>query len=385
MIKPYFYNNKKYYEIQLSFTSRSGKRKQPKFRLHEGKRISSMVMARRIELEKLVELKEKDSNPNLNITFREFHQSFLKKIKLTHRNSTILSYELDILKWCPNTFLEKSIDDFTSDMIHSFIHTDLKEYGASVSTQKKILKLLSRVFTTAVECDLINRNPCLGIRVKTPPPDKKVLNSEEVKLFLLRAKQVDHPMFYLWAVALLTGMRNGELYALRWTNVDIFSHRIIVSNSYSRKDGYTSTKSNKTRIVPISNELKEIFLELKNMGPFQEEFKTERNGRTKKAITDLVLPRLKEWKNEEQSRITKQFCRELNITPVRFHDLRATFITNLLAAGVPSPKVMSIVGHTKLSTTDTYLRFAGVDIKGVTEHLGYRIPVVEDVLNVLKI
>lgn len=74
------------------------------------------------------------------------------------------------------------------------------------------------------------------------------------------------------------------------------------------------------------------------------------------------------------SKVTKDFCGALGITPVKFHDLRATFITNLLARGESLARVMAIVGHRELKTTNGYLRKAGVDVLGATERLGYKLP-----------
>ncbi len=59
---------------------------------------------------------------------------------------------------------------------------------------------------------------------------------------------------------------------------------------------------------------------------------------------------------------------------MKFHDLRATFITNLLSHGVALVRVMSIVGHTEMKTTNVYLRKAGVEVKEATEQLGYQLP-----------
>ncbi|MGZ3662635.1 MAG: tyrosine-type recombinase/integrase, partial [Bdellovibrionota bacterium] len=71
---------------------------------------------------------------------------------------------------------------------------------------------------------------------------------------------------------------------------------------------------------------------------------------------------------------TKRFCSALGITAVKFHDLRATFITNLLARGESLARVMAIVGHRELKTTNGYLRKAGVEVLGATERLGYKRP-----------
>ena len=89
---------------------------------------------------------------------------------------------------------------------------------------------------------------------------------------------------------------------------------------------------------------------------------------------ESVLPRLKEWEDGYQAQVTKEFCAAIGITEIKFHDLRATFITNLLARGVSLARVMSIVGHSQLKTTNGYLRKAGVDVQGATESLGYKLP-----------
>lgn len=102
-------------------------------------------------------------------------------------------------------------------------------------------------------------------------------------------------------------------------------------------------------MVPISNALLKFLKELKIKSGNQSEF---------------VLPQMPEWENGEQARITREFGAAIGITPVKFYDLRATFITNLLARGVSLARVMAIVGHSQIKTTNGYLRKAGVDVQG---------------------
>ncbi|MBK9293424.1 MAG: tyrosine-type recombinase/integrase [Oligoflexia bacterium] len=89
---------------------------------------------------------------------------------------------------------------------------------------------------------------------------------------------------------------------------------------------------------------------------------------------EFVLPHLGEWTHGDQAKVIKDFCTAIGVTPVKFHDLRATFITNLLARGESLARVMSIVGHSELKTTNGYLRKAGVDVQGGTDKLGYKLP-----------
>lgn len=284
----------------------------------------------------------------------------------------VMQYDGDLKKWLPEGFGDKKLTEYTKSNIHELVLKTLPKNGASPNLQKKTRRVLARIFEAALEEGLINRNPCKGITVKVPPPKKEVLVTGEASRLLTCARLSRHPFYYHWAMALLTGMRNGELYALRWKDIDIVSGTINISSSWSNKDGYHCAKSNKNRIVPISEDLKQLILELKNLGPFKENL-TGLNGNNQ-FFNDLVLPRSSEWKHGEQSKITKKYCEQLGITSVKFHDLRATFITSMLAQGVSTPKVMSIVGHARMSTTDEYLRLAGVNVKGATESLGYSLP-----------
>jgi integrase len=209
----------------------------------------------------------------------------------------------------------------------------------------------------AVEDGHLVRNPCIGIRVRVAEVDQAVLTAGEVEIFLREAKDVNHRFYPVWTLAVMTGMRSGELFALKWTDVDLEAKLISVSRQWTSKNGITPTKTRRSRIVPISDDLMGFLKELKL-----------------KANDELVLPRLTEWSHGEQARITKAFCRGVGITPIKFHDLRATFITNLLARGESLARVMSMVGHTELKTTNGYLRKAGVEVQGATERLGYKVP-----------
>lgn len=147
--------------------------------------------------------------------------------------------------------------------------------------------------------------------------------------------------------------------ALGWNDIDFEGMTISVSKQWTSKAGYTTTKTQRSRIVPMSDDLAQFLKELK--------LKRGSDGQ-------FVLPHFREWENGEQAKITREFCAAVGITPVKFHDLRATFITNLLSRGVPLAQVMAVVGHNQLKTTNGYLRKAGVEVRGVTDKLGYAMP-----------
>ncbi len=156
-----------------------------------------------------------------------------------------------------------------------------------------------------------------------------------------------------------------------------------INKQWTNKDGFHELKTGDCRVVPISKDLKSLLMELKtNQSSDSLQSSLPMNG---KDSGEFVLPRLMEWTHGDQARVLREFCESIRISSIKFHDLRATFITNMLAQGVPLVKVMAIVGHKKMETTDIYLRLAGVDIKGATEALGYAVPHEVDQSNVISI
>jgi integrase len=374
MIKPYWYESKKYYEIQTSHTNKHGQRKQIKTRFDQYKqRIASEAKARKSEFEILRTLKDQDERPSQRVlSFQQWHELFLKEAKQTLKTGTVKQYDGDLKKWLPKDFIETNIRHIKRQDIQSLILDYLPLQGATVHTQKRITKNLSRIFEVAIDEELISHNPARSLKIKVPPAKKDALNSHEARMLLTAAKEVNHPFYHIWAFALLSGMRSGEMQGLRWSDIDLKAGNVHVCHQWTSKDGYHSTKSNKNRVVPISKELNLLLVELKNIGAFKDTLKGL--NKTTHVFDDLVLPRPPEWKYGQQAIVLKDFLEAIEVKPVKFHDLRATFITNLLSQGVPLVTVMAIVGHSKMSTTDEYVRLAGINVRGATDRLGYNLP-----------
>ena len=370
MINKYQAGNKFLYEVFVKGRDKNGKQ--------VGKRrrgITSARKAKEIEVDLINELRSKASETK-TYSWQEWHLECIRRMRMTLKMGTIMGYDGDLKKWLPQDWCEKEMSSFSKNDVYDLIFNYIGD-RASAHTRQKTYKKVLRLFELAVEDGIINRNPAKGIRVRVPEANKKVLNSNEADLLLRLAKECRHRFYYHWAFALFTGMRNGEMYALRWSDIDLETGLISVTKQWTSKDGLHHTKSNRNRVVPISAELRLLLSELKKLEPIKACLKPSVAHPRAKEVTfnDLVLPRLREWRSGDQAAVLTDFCKSIDVTPVKFHDLRATFITNLLSQGVALVKVMSIVGHRKMSTTDEYLRLAGVDVKtGTTEKLGYSIP-----------
>lgn len=329
--------------------------------------ISSMAMAKRIEFDLKLELKQIKECPQ-RVTWNQWSNECVKRMKIEFKTSTIMGYQGNLNKWVNPCLGEYFLDQITGTMIHDLIYNRIQKVGAD--GRRTVLKQIKRILTMAIDEGILSRNPAKGISVKVPEAKQLVLNRTEIDTLLYEAKIRNHLFYNHWALGLLTGMRNGELHALVWTDVDFENRVISVTKSWSATDGIGPTKSTKNRYIPISNEL-EMFL---------------KNLKSQKLNSDgKVLEPLEHWMSGEQAKIIKGFCRAIGITPIKFHDLRATFITQMLLKGVPLAKVMTIVGHSTIKTTMRYLRLVAQDTQGATESLGISLPRDFDTGNVVNL
>ena len=350
-IKTIIKSGKKIYEVYLNGVDSRGRRIQRRAR-----GIESLRKAETIEFELKRELSQIKIE-KVNLKWGEWFEKCLERMRFTYQVSTVINYEKQMNKSVNPHWKEIEVKKLTRDDVHALIFEKIDD-SLNMNSKRWVLDMVRRVFQMAVEEGMLDKNPAQGIKIKVPEVEQKVLTNSEVEVLLREAQICDHRFYPVWAVALMTGMRSGELFALKWTDIDFDAKMISVNKQWTNKVGFCPTKTRKNRIVPISTELSK----------FLKKHKLEQGK------SEFVLPHLPEWVNGMQAEVLRDFCKALGITPVKFHDLRATFITNLLARGESLARVMSIVGHTQLKTTNCYLRKAGVDVQGGTEKLGYGIP-----------
>lgn len=350
-INSYDENGKRYYEVYVNGSDSGGRRVQRRKR-----GIETLRKAEVIEFEFKRELAMLKEAP-VAYRFNEWFEICLNRMKVEFKPSTLYNYQTQIHKWVMPHWGSQEINQVSRMDVHELIFEKCAEI-ITPNNRKTILKMIKRLFQMAVEDGKLERNPCIGIQVKAPEVEQKVLTNSEVEIFLREAKITNHRFYPIWAMALMTGMRSGELVALKWTDIDFDAKTMSVSKQWTSRNGLTPTKTQRSRIVPISDDLSQFLKEL----------------RLRRGMEESVLPHLPEWEDGAQAQVTREFCKTIGVTSVKFHDLRATFITNLLARGESLARVMSIVGHSQLKTTNGYLRKAGVDVQGGTDKLGYKLP-----------
>ena len=279
-------------------------------------------------------------------------------------SEVVLMDSVSALKRWTTDWLERPASDIT----RADARRVLDNVESSVKTRQTVQRakcLIDTVFLWGIEREFIRgvrQSPVAGMDLGVVRKEKvpEILTLDEIKTLLWSAQQLDCPWLPIWSVALLTGMRNGELHALLWSDVDFERRLITVSKSYNtrlRRVMVDQTKGGKWRKVPISPDLYDILLEMRKDAGDRPE----------------VLPRFWQWDKGEQARILRGFCKSVGIRSVRFHTLRACFATQLLSLGVSSARVMKVCGWEDLRTMQSYIRFAGMDEVGATDNLKIRV------------
>jgi integrase len=278
-------------------------------------------------------------------------------IEKSYNPATIRDYVSMLHRWT-ESWLDRPATQITKGDGREVLDRVIEE-GRNRAFQKRVKNTINMIYNWAIENRTIRgipHSPVFGLKVVVKQDKRpEILKPQEIRKLLYEAKAQDHDWYYIWAMALLTGMRNGELYALRWEDVDFDASLIKVERSYNFKVGeYKDTKAGYWRSVPISSELRSLLLEIKNQSK-----------------SEYVLPRHILWTGGKQAKILKMFCKSIGLPEIRFHTLRACFATQLIGSGVEPVKVMKICGWKDLKTLGVYLRLAGIDERGVTEGLNF--------------
>ncbi len=272
------------------------------------------------------------------------------------QESTRMDYIATIKKYTKGWSRRSAAEISKADIRELF--AQMKSLGLSLSHIKRTKIILNRVFIFGMENRIvrgIDDSPTVGIQMgREEEVVPEILTIGEIRKLLSSARSLDHPWYHHWALALLTGMRNGELYALLWTDIDWENNAIMVSKSFSsRTKSVKCTKSGLYRTVPVSSELRSLLMELK----------AQAGSRA------TVLPKIRLWTLGLQAGELRKFCAGMGLPSIRFHTLRACFATQLIRNGVPPIQIQKICGWKDLKTMQRYIRLAGIEVHGATEGL----------------
>ena len=202
-----------------------------------------------------------------------------------------------------------------------------------------------------------------GGRSEGPGKGVRALTLEDMRALLASAREHISPSFHAFLMcAATTGMRAGELRALRWSDVDLNDGSIMVSKSAadSVRDPDGPTKGGKARTVYMPEELRKVIVEHRRRLP--EEALRKRWG----AVPRYVFPSTEGGMMNKCSyrRWIEKAAEMAGIERTRLHNLRHTAISLLLNSGADPFAVQKLAGHSDVRlTTQTYAHVQAVALR----------------------
>ena len=268
-------------------------------------------------------------------------------------------------KYIQPYFKDTDIRTISSRMIDDFI-LGLKKNELGVKSINHILSAVKVIFKYAEHDNFIDFNPAEGVKpFMLPIREKGIFTRQELcELFSNKAREniwKDQKHFLINYIAVTTGMRIGEILALKKENIS--SNMITVSHSWNRIEGLKSTKNGKTRYIPIYYELQKALDTYINDNDIQG-YLFSSNGGIKPLDHKSIYKHF--WQSLNKIGIGKT---ERNTRNLSFHSWRHGFNTMLLEAGINPEVIRLATGHSpSMPSRYSHVQLANMPnvLKGIT-------------------
>lgn len=253
-------------------------------------------------------------------------------------------------------------------------YNDLYAYGKSSNSIKNLNKLLKQFLNYAVDEGYLIKNPCLGKKITIPGKYKLNKNNEDDKEYsvfttdeikVLKTVLDGHILKPLILLALGTGLRQGELLALKWSDINFKKKNLNVKRTIKKvaiiqKDGTRKYETiigppkskSSVRTVPIPSYLVKV-LKQQELKQKQDKLKAGSSYIESDFVFTTAIGGNIEARNLTRS--YKRLLKKASIPYRKFHSLRHTYATKLFEVDVPLKTVQTLLGHSDITiTADIY-------------------------------
>ena len=286
---------------------------------------------------------------------KDFLEHWLKSYASSVRPNTIRSYSGVIQYHILPALGNIKLKDLSIDRIQMFYNNETKN-GTSPRMVQYIHSVLRRSLNFALRWGLLVRNPALGaIRPKLLKTEMKTLNGDQVRVFLSAAKGTRNEALF-W-IAVSTGLREGEILGLKWSDLDWKTKRLQVKRQLQRLKGeglvLTEPKSAAgKRLIILSSATLTVLQKHLNLQQEEKMFAGE-NWQENDLIFPSTLGTPLDPSN--MSKDFKDTLKMARLPNIRFHDLRHTAASLMLLQGIHPKIVQERLGHSDISLTlNTY-------------------------------
>lgn len=290
-------------------------------------------------------------------------------VKPETRGTTFVGYETMVRRHIKPALGHKYLDALGPGDVRRFVadlrakRTDGHGGGPRVLSPRMVQlghAVLRNALSNAIREELVTRNVAKLVRVSTPEYEVgNGLDPVTAKAFLAAIRE--ERLFALYLCAIVLGMRRGELLGLAWSAVDLESARLSVRQTLTVINGRLSFEQPKTRtsrrVVPLPAVVADA------LRAHRERQEKERAGSERWTDSGLVFT-TPDGRPIPPGTLGKQW-REIRgrvgLGQTRFHDLRHTCVSLLLALGVPPHIVREVVGHSDIKVTMTVYAHGNLD------------------------
>jgi len=264
-------------------------------------------------------------------TFDEMMEKFMREYAPSRELKTQKSY-ITSLNNLRKYFTGMLLSDITPLSISNY-YQKRKGDGVSISSINREFAMLSKAFNLAYKrWGWCNENPCSKIQrePENNQVDRWLTNEESERLISVCSSYLNGDMVDIVIIALHTGMRQGEILNLKYTDIDIFRKVITVLKS----------KNKTPRTIPMNETVYQLFLRRSKIRSMSGFVFTTGNG-TRHMVRNLI----REFDKAVEKAEIKDFT---------FHCLRHTAATWMIQCGIDIYTVSKIMGHKDIKTTMRY-------------------------------
>ena len=294
-----------------------------------------------------------------NLTVGEYLKNWLTgSVRGSVRQSTYDRYEIAVRVHIQPALGRVKLSRLTPAHVAGF-YQDRLAAGHAPASVNKLHVTLHKALSQAVKWNMIPRNVCEAVNAPRPTPkeEMRTLSAEEARRLLEAASSAGDRLEALYVLAVHTGMRQGELLALKWEDIDLEAATLQVRRTLTKNGGRLLTGEPKT-----AKGRRKIQLTAASVDALKRHRKRQNEERL--AAGELWQDNGLVFASEAgtlvnptnlRKRSFAALLKRAQLPEIRFHDLRHTCATLLLSRNVHAKYVQELLGHANISITlDTY-------------------------------
>lgn len=351
--------------VVLNYRDENGKRKTPWISTNlpvkgNKKRAENFMMdvRRNFVPPNVQRIEEREAMQKGDILFTDFLLKWLRVAKSTVKLTTYASYEMMATKIIIPYFqiLNIKLKELTTEDIQDFYSAQLERVSAN--TVIHYHAVIHRALKYAVKIKTIQSNPAVNVE---RPRKEKFIGSfyDKKEINTLFDIIQGHPLEVAIKLAAFYGLRREEIIGLKWTAIDFENNTLTIQHTVTEcnLDGKhievasdTAKTDSSLRTMPLVTNFRAMLLAKKE----KQEHYRKLCGRSycKEYLDYIFVNEMGErWKPRYLSDGFKRILEQNGLRRIRFHDLRHTCASLLLANNVPMKKIQEWLGHSDFSTT----------------------------------